>query len=95
MLQLRRPITLRRDEHDYEDSLPPPETGSTGGCPVDVLDWFDNPDDILFTKIERAVRDAPNRTPLPVESEMWTAPLGAMAEGVMNATSNVYSYKCD
>ena len=53
VLHSRRPGTWRRPELDYEDSIP----ADTGGSPTELAGFLGNPDDLLFEKIDKAVRD--------------------------------------
>ncbi len=71
ILQSRPPTTLRRYSDEYEDSILPEasETGNTGYSDFDLLQ---HPDDVLFDRLDGAVRHAKNRTPLPIENEMWS-----------------------
>ena len=69
--QSRPPAFIHRDADDYEDSNMP-EAGETGSTGYSDFDFLQHPDDILFDLLDGAVRHAKNRTPLPVESEMWS-----------------------
>ena len=71
ILQSRPPTTLRRYSDAYEDSILP-EASEMGNTGYSDFDFLQHPDDILFDRLDGAVRHAKNRTPLLVESDMWS-----------------------